>query len=391
MTTRRDFLTASAAAAGLAAVGAPLRLGAAERHSAAPSSTGRVVDSPPGHPLRILILGGTSFLGPHQIAYAMGRGHTISTFTRGRTVPSVHGALFDDVEMLIGDRQDDLDALRGRTWDAVLDNSGRQVEWTRDTAELLTDSVETYLYVSSTGVYYPYLKERLTEDDPAVLELPEGTETGQDGTRDYGVMKAQSELAARAAFGDDRTIAVRPTYMMGPGDQTDRFTYWPVRLALGGDVMIPGAADQVQYIDVRDVAGWMIRLVEQKAAGTWNAVGPASVTSMEQFVHGAHAAFGSQVSFTPIDDNEFLRAQRLSFSVPWIMPWGDNYASAMFDNRKCVDGGMTFRPLAQSVRDIHDWWETDAVPQDRKDAMLTGARSLITREPAILEAWRSRG
>ena len=387
MTTRREFLAAGASVAGLAAVGqGPL------------IPTGRPRDPSAGlaeperarHPLRILILGGTSFLGPHQIAYAMGRGHAITTFTRGRTVPSVHGDLFKDVEMLTGDRENDLEALRGRTWDAVLDNSGRQVAWTRATAELLKDSVDIYLYVSSTGVYYPYLGDDISEETQPVLAVPGGDlDEGDRASYGYGVMKANSEIAAREVFGDDRTIAVRPTYMMGPGDPTDRFTYWPVRLALGGEVLVPGPRDPVQYIDIRDVASFMIRLVEERSGGTYNAVGPAAPTVTQQFVHGAHAAFSSTATFTAIDDQAFLREQRLLYAVPWIMPIEGNYGTARISPERALANGLTFHPLAQSVRDIHDWWSTDAVPQERKDTMLSGARSLIAREPAILSAWHA--
>ena len=389
MTTRRDFLALGAAAAGLTAF-QPRGLDASGRIPGRSVLSGSVPEPAP-HPLRILILGGTSFLGPHQIAYALGRGHTVSTFTRGRTMPSVHQDVFDEVEMLVGDRDNDLDALRGRSWDAVLDNSGRSVEWTRTSAELLEDAVDLYLYVSSTGVYYPYLEAGISEETQPRLELPADVAPGDDGAFDYGIMKANSELAARAVFGDDRVIAVRPGYMMGPGDPTDRFTYWPVRLAMGGEVLVPGPRDQVQYIDIRDVASWMIRLVEQRAAGTWNAVGPVGTTRMLRFVHGAHAAFASEATFTPVDDADFLSERGVRFAVPWIMPAGNNYGSAMIDNRRAIENGLTFTPLARSVRDIHDWWSTDAVPEERKERMLSGERSMIEMERSILADWHARG
>jgi 2'-hydroxyisoflavone reductase len=173
----------------------------------------------------------------------MGRGHAVTTFTRGRTDPTVHGSLFGDVEQLIGDREGDLSALRTGTWDVVIDNSGRRVEWTRASASLLRDRAARYVYTSSTGVYYPYLGRDIREETGLVLEVPSGVEGTQSAEYGYGVMKANSEIAAKEEFGDDRTIVVRPTYIMGPGDRTDRFTYWPVRLGLGGEVMVPGKAD----------------------------------------------------------------------------------------------------------------------------------------------------
>lgn len=343
------------------------------------------------HPLRILILGGTSFLGPQQIAYALGRGHQISTFTRGKTVPSVHQSLFKQVEQLIGDRNDNLEALKGRKWDAVIDNSGQKAVWTRDTAQLLRNQVDLYLYTSSTGVYYPYLGSDIGEETELVQEVPENINEEQALEYGYGVMKTHSEIEARNAFGADRTIVVRPTYMMGPGDRTDRFTYWPVRLAKGGEIMVPGKpSDPVQYIDVRDVACWMIRLIEQRAAGTYNAVGPASATHMQQFVYGAHAAFSSAASFVSIPDYDFLTIQNVPYLVPWIMPTGENAGSALVRNQLGIQHGLTFTPLAQSVRDIYEWWNSGEVSEDRRNQLESDPESVMAREAAILKAWKKQ-
>ena len=207
--------------------------------------------------LKILILGGTSFLGPHQIAYALGRGHEVSTFTRGKTVPKIHEELFAQVESLIGDREDNLEALKNKKWDVVIDNSGRKVQWTEDTANMLKDNVGLYMYTSSISVYYPYVGDDFSESREVVLKIPEGTPADDIPTYEYGVMKANSELAAINHFGADRSIIVRPALIVGPGDRTDRFPYWVARLEKGGDVILPGASDEVvQYIDVRDLAQW---------------------------------------------------------------------------------------------------------------------------------------
>ena len=215
-------------------------------------------------PLKILILGGTSFLGPHQIAYAMERGHSISIFTRGKSKPTVNKELFDNVEQLIGDRNDNLTALQNRKWDAVIDNSGHDAEWTKKSAELLKENCSLYLYTSSTGVYYPYVNSNYKENSEVLLKEPDGITDEQEKIEYwYGVMKANSELEAIKQFGKDRTIVVRPTYMIGPGDKSNRFIHWPIRLHAGGEVLVPGKRDDmVQYMDVRDVAEWMIRLLE---------------------------------------------------------------------------------------------------------------------------------
>jgi 2'-hydroxyisoflavone reductase len=303
----------------------------------------------------------------------------------------VHAGAFREVEQRIGDRGVDLSALRTGTWDAVIDNSGFRESWTRESAELLRDRVERYVYTSSTGVYYPYLGDDIREETAPVLEVPAGITDVQRVEYEYGVMKARSEIAAREVFGDARTLVVRPTYIMGPGDPSDRVTYWPVRMARGGEVMVPGRpSDPVQYIDVRDLSAWLIRLIEEGAAGTFNAVGPASAAGMHQFVHGVHAAFSSALTLVPIDDYEFLAREEVLDTIPWIMPVGDNYGSARVSNRRARERGLTFTPLADSMRDLYAWWLSDAVPEARRVALTTGERSLMAREANILAAWRAR-
>ncbi len=349
------------------------------------------VDTAKPHPLKILILGGTSFLGPQQIAYALQRGHKISIFTRGRTKPTIHKSLFHEIEHLIGDREDNLTALEDRSWDAVIDNSGHREKWTRDSAQLLKARVKLYLYTSSTGVYYPYLGSNIKENTKPVLVVPDGINETQSIEYGYGVMKANSEIQAKTIFGDDRTIVVRPTYMMGPGDRSDRFTYWPVRLDRGGQVMVPGHRDDpVQYIDVRDVADWMIRLIEDQAVGTYNAVGPASAIGMQAFVHGVHAACNSAVSYVHIDNYPFLKQRGIYDVVPWIMPTGDNFGSARVNNRYGIQNGLTYRPLADSCRDILIYWYSDAVSEDRRQKMISGDNALMARETKIITEWINR-
>ena len=340
--------------------------------------------------LNILILGGTSFLGPHQIAYAMGRGHSITTFTRGKTKPSIYKELFNNVEALIGDRANNLEALRNRKWDAVIDNSGRDVSWTRATAELLKDNVGLYMYTSSTGVYYPYLGSNIGEDTEVLLTEPEGIEDEEMKMEYwYGVMKSNSEIEARKFFGDDRTIVVRPTYMVGPADQTDRFVYWPVRLARGGEIMVPGNKnDPVQFIDVRDVADWMIRLIENQNAGTYNAVGPKSKMGMHSFVKEGHAAFDSDASFVNIDDYEFLKKQNVHYIIPWIMPIENNYGSARIKNELAIANGLTFTTIEKTMRDIHSWWYSDAVTEEHRLKFEEKPGSILLRENEIIEAWK---
>lgn len=340
--------------------------------------------------MKILILGGTSFLGPHQIAYALSRGHSVSTFTRGKTKPTVHQKLFDQVEQLVGDREDNLTALENGQWDLVIDNSGRRVEWTKKSAQLLKDKAGLYLYTSSTGVYFPYLTGDIDEEMKLVKETPDPLEDEMLKMEyDYGVMKTLSELEAIDAFGEDRTIIVRPTYMIGPADRTDRFIHWPLRMARGGEIMIPGAADDpVQYIDVRDVAEWMIRLGEQKLAGKYNAVGPADAQTIREFVQKGQSAFDVESSFVQIDDFDFLKENDVYYIVPWIMPDKYNYGSARISNKKAIAAGLTMRDLKTSMTDILDWW--NAQTQDRRGRFEKNAKTVFARESAILKKWKER-
>ncbi|MFY0631026.1 MAG: NAD-dependent epimerase/dehydratase family protein [Flavobacteriaceae bacterium] len=341
--------------------------------------------------LKILILGGTSFLGPHQIAYAIARGHSISTFTRGKTKSTIHKDLFDQVEQLVGDREDNLTALENRSWDVVIDNSGRKTEWTKKTAELLKEDSGIYLYISSTGVHFPYMTAGLNEESEVALSVPENLPVPyMKGSYDYGVMKATSELAAEKAFGKDRTIVVRPTYMFGPGDLTNRFIHWPIRLAKGGEILVPGRKeDPVQYLDVRDVAEWCIRLAEQKAAGTYAAVGPAEVETMQDFVKNAKTTFDVENELVFVDDYKFLEENGVYYIVPWILEDEYGYGSARIDNTKAKENGLTFRDLNTSIKETHDWWYSDALTDEQRKKFTDNPRGVYAREQELLKKWKN--
>jgi len=345
----------------------------------------------PNKPLKILILGGTSFLGPHQIAYALGRGHKITTFTRGKTKPTVHQDLFQHVESLVGDRENNLSALKGRRWDVVIDNSGRKVAWTQATAELLRPKTDMYVYISSISVSYPYYGPDFSESRKLVLKMPTDIAEEERPSYEYGIMKANSELTTKAIFGEEHSLIIRPHFMLGPADRTDRFTYWPARLAKGGQVLIPGKPrDRVQYIDVRDVANWIIRLIENKTAGTFNAAGPAAPMTMPTFVHGAHAAFSSPISYVQVEDYDFLEANGVPFVCPWVLP-SEKYAGMVLtENQHAIKNGLTLTPLATTVRDTYDWWMSSAVSEERRQKVLVEEKGLMAREASILEKWAER-
>jgi 2'-hydroxyisoflavone reductase len=369
--SRRDFIRRTVAA------GSALGFGVGRPLAAAPRP------EPPARALRILILGGTSFLGPHLVKYAFERGHSVSIFNRGRTVPRLHVELFDRVEHLEGDRNGDLKSIETGTWDAVIDNSGQRVEWARDAVALLKGRIRYYLYVSSTGVYLPYRTADIREDTPLVLADDPPQERPS-----YGVMKSLSEIEVRKAL-PNGAIVVRPTYIVGPGDTTDRFPYWPVRIERGGEVLVPGRkSDPVQLIDVRDLIEFMIRLLENGTTGTFNVAGPASRLSMEEFVHGVRAGTSAEVTWTWIEDYEFLMAQKLQFAIPWLMLTPDYLGSAQISIDRSKAAGLGFRPLGLTVMDTLAWWHSDAVPPERK----ASPRFVLTpeREAEILAAWKAR-
>jgi 2'-hydroxyisoflavone reductase len=385
MVSRRRFL------ADVAHASAALSLGGAV--AAAPS---RLRAAPPPGGQRILILGGTGFLGPHFVHEAVSRGHAVSIFTRGRREPSLFEADFAHVEHLIGDREavDGYAALQGKTWDAVIETSGYRHPWTRDAVRALAGSARRYVYISSTGVFYPYRTVDIPEDGPILL-----ADDPPQAQPSYGVMKALSENEVRQGFGDGATI-VRPGYIVGPGDTSDRWTYWPVRVARGGEILVPGRqSDPVQYVDVRDLVGWIVRLVEHDVGGTFNVVGPGRRQTMAEFVYGLGATTPVPLSWTWIEDYEWLRAYPLRraqdgstsglvYAVPWIMAEGDALGHMQIDNRKAIGAGLTFRPLAETARDTLAWRMSDAVPPALRDQ----PRYVLTpeQETAMLEAWKGR-
>jgi 2'-hydroxyisoflavone reductase len=382
-TSRRHFLMSSIAAGGALGFGLGNPLAA---EPVRPGESSHPASSRQSRSLDILILGGTNLTGPHHVRYALERGHSVTIFTRGRRQPGLFQDAFEHVDHLIGDREDDLEALRGRSWDAVIDASGRNEKWTRDSAELLKDAVGTYLYISSTGVYYPYLTTEIDEDTELVQE---DESEGENVASWYGVMKALSEIEARKVFGE-RTCIVRPGYIVGPLDWTHRGTYWPDRLTRGGEVLVPGKkSDLVQQVDVRDLTEWIIHLLETEVHGVFNATGPASPMTMQEFVHGMRAATSSEVTWTWIEDYDFLIEHEIYYAIPWILPVGDNLGSQRIAIDRAKAAGLTFRPVALTAMETLEWYYSDAVTDEqRADPPMA-----ITpeREAEVLTAWKERG
>lgn len=368
MSTRRDFLIHTATAIGGVLLGRD-----ALEMAAAP------LVAPFRAALDMLVLGGTGFIGPHLVRYAVGRGHRVTIFTRGR-----HQAdLPSQVTRLTGDRNGQLSALEGKRWDVVVDDSATNPDWVRQSAQLLKNAAGRYLYTSSTGVYYPYLHRGI---DESVIPRAELTDP-RDESEKFGVAKARCEREVQQAFGD-RALIVRPTYIVGPGDTTDRFPYWPQRLARGGETLAPGRRnDPVQFIDVRDLAEWMVRLLEEQRVGAYNAVGPKGLLTMPAFLEQAKAALGSSSAFTHVDDYAFLAAHGIEEATPWALLQGNDDGMMSIANAKAIGAGLNFRALADTVRDTLAWWQT--VPEKRHAA----PHFTITpeKEAETLAAWHALG
>ena len=338
-------------------------------------------------PLRILILGGTGFTGPYQVRYALSRGHKVTTFNRGKSHP---GELPNEVEQLIGDRNGQLDALNGRQWDVVIDNPTTLPVWVRDAAQILKGNVDRYVFTSTISVY-PDSKTGPDENAPlqsydAADPYKETLESMKaNGFKLYGPLKALSEREAEKWF-PGKTLIIRPGLIVGPRDESDRFTYWPVRIDHGGEMLVPGnPEDPVQFIDARDLAEWTIRMVENRETGIYNATGPAKPFGIGPMLDGIKNALKSDANFTWVSE-EFLTEQKVQ---PWSdMPvWaGKDDAVARTNIDRALSNGLTFRPLEVTARDTLAWFKS--LPQDRQSHPKAGLSS--QREAEVLAAWKKQ-
>jgi 2'-hydroxyisoflavone reductase len=347
------------------------------------ASTKEAGAPPPAAKKRILILGGTGFLGPALVELAQPRGHTLTLFNRGKTRPH----LFPEVEKLQGDRDGNLTALEGREWDAVIDTSGYVPRVVRASAELLAPNVAHYVFVSTISVYKDMSDYGVSEESPVATVEDEKTE---DVSQHYGALKALSEKAAEAAM-PGRVTTVRPGLIVGPGDPTDRFTYWPVRVAQGGEVLAPGdGEDPVQFIDVRDLAAFILAQVESRTLGVFNATGPATTFPMKALLEACKTANGGDAAFTWVESSWLVEQQKV---MPWShmpvwIPRIDPESKGMgrVSNARALARGLTFRPTVETARDTLTWFKTQPLERQQK------LRSGITpeREREVLAAWHER-
>jgi 2'-hydroxyisoflavone reductase len=336
-----------------------------------------------------LILGGTGFIGPHEVRYAVERGHRVTVFNRGRR----QADLPSSVEHLQGDRDTGaLDALAGKTWDVVIDNPTTLPFWVRDVGRVLQNATPHYIFISTISVYPHYRTPWMDEayelstytgaEDPMAIK--------QSSSALYGPLKVLSEKEAEKWFPGKTTI-VRPGLIVGPGDTTDRFTYWPVRIDRGGEVMCPGSPDDpTQIIDVRDLTEYTVRLAEQRVIGTFNATGPRSPLSMAEMLYGCRAATSgsNDIRFTWVDQ-KFLAENNVrgwSDMPTWVPDRPDNQGWGRVSIAKALGAGLTFRPLAVTVRDTIDWFKT--LPAERQTTMRAGLKA--EREKEVLDRWHAQ-
>ncbi|MFY9343330.1 MAG: NAD-dependent epimerase/dehydratase family protein [Planctomycetota bacterium] len=366
--SRRTFLATSSAAAAAFALPRPAR-----------------------EPKKILVLGGTSFLGPAIVNAGRARGHVFTLFNRGKTNPG----LFPDIETLHGQRRrprpdrpnapaQDLAALKDRKWDAVVDTSAYFTGEVEDVCKILAGNVGQYVFISSLSVYKTLEVDATPVDEQSPL-LSCADKYVQDlgkNFENYGGLKRHCEDAAASAFPGAATL-VRPGYIVGPGDPTDRFTYWPARLQRGGECLAPGDPDnELQFVDVRDLGAWIVHLIEGRVAGPFNAVGFDGRISVAEFLHTGKGTLNHGCSFTWVDD-AFLESNGVT-SWQEMGCWTPKAKNGRSDNKRAIAAGATFRPIAETIRDTAAW------VKDGRTAKEWGAGMTPERERDLLAKWKAR-
>lgn len=328
----------------------------------------------------ILIIGGTRFLGRTLVDVARRSGHRITLFNRGRSNPD----LFPDVEIILGDRDHDLAGLAGRSWDIAIDTCGYIPRHVYQSATALAGSVGRYIFISSISVYADFSKVGIDENHAVGRLSDESIEEVNGET--YGPLKALCEQAAELAL-PGRTLVIRPGLIVGPYDPTDRFGYWVDRIARGGDVLAPGSPDQrISFIDVRDLAGWIVQMAEQKSVGIYNADGPGQPITMGRFLDACNDVAGSRANLVWVNENFLLQEGVVPWSeLPLWVPASDpdNAGFSSVDFRKAAAAGLRHRPIVETIADTLAWLKT------RPTNYLWRAGLDRLKETSLLERWKS--
>ena len=326
--------------------------------------------------MKLLIIGGTRFVGRHLVEAAVTRGHEVTLFNRGQSNPD----LFPQVEQLHGDRHGDLAPLQHRQWDAAVDTCGYVPRIVRKSAERLAGTVDHYTFISSISVYREDNPIGMNEDSPVGTLSNETIEEINEQT--YGPLKVLCERAVQQAL-TDRALIIRPGLIVGPHDPTDRFTYWPHRIAHGGEVLAPGKPDQaVQFIDARDLAEWIVRTIEARRTGIFNATGPATRLTMRRLLEECVSVCNPTSHLTWADEGFLIEAGVAPWSdLPvWVPETDANFCTVNCD--RAIGAGLTFRPLAETIRDTLAWDQTRAKVEWRAGISLE-------REQQLLREWHA--
>jgi 2'-hydroxyisoflavone reductase len=396
-TSRRAFLQTTAAGLAASASLSSVAFGQSGGMPASDSKSAGKADKP----LKILFLGGTGYLGPHTVRHLMARGHEVTLFNRGRTNPH----LFPDLEKLEGDRREgELEALEGdRTWDAVIDTSAYYPRVINEAMDILADRIGFYVMISTLSVYADHSQPY--KDETAAVGTIEDETVEQVTGLSYGPLKALCEQAAEERL-PGKVANLRPGLIVGPGDPTDRWTYWPVRVQQGGEILAPGdGSDPVQIIDVRDLARFMVHCIEQKHAGVMNIVTPPNYLKMNTMLHGCKTAIFNDASFTWVPA-EFLVEQGVQawqHMPAWVPSEGEYAGFGLVKTDRAMKAGLTITPLATTVRDTLDWYDdlpaeehhrleadttyasSETAPEERASMRRAGLSH--ERETEVLAAW----
>jgi 2'-hydroxyisoflavone reductase len=328
--------------------------------------------------VRILVLGGTVFLGRHIVEAALARGHEVTLFNRGQHNPD----LFPDVEKLRGNRDGDLGALEGGRWDAVIDTSGYLPRVVRQSADALKDRTNLYVFISTISVYPD--DETVGQDETSPLATLEDESVEEITAETYGGLKVLCERVVEEIY-PGRALIIRPGLIVGPDDPTDRYTYWPTRIARGGEVLVPGRKERaIQYIDVRDLSEWTVRLVEDGKTGVYNANGPDEVLTMERFVEACKDAAGSDARFFWVPE-DFLMQREVGQWMELPLWVSEEHAPGFFSHKveKAVRDGLTFRSPEETARDTIEWERTRPADHEWRAGMKP------ERERELLEEWKT--
>lgn len=328
--------------------------------------------------MKLLVLGGTKFLGRTIVEEAIKRGHEVTLFNRGN-----HTELFPQLEQLIGDRDGNLHALKGRKWDVVIDTSCYFPRILRDTLDCLVENVGHYTLISTIDAF-DYQDVPYIDENHPVKTLED--ESIEDIKLAYGNLKARCEQILQDRM-PNQSLIIRPGLIVGPHDHTDRFTYWGSRIAKGGEVLAPGnPLAPVQFIDVRDLSAWVVQMVEQNKTGLFNGVGPAERLSMQQFLSECNQVTSSNAEFVWIDE-AFLLAHNVGpwVEVPlWLPQTGNTAAICKISNKKAIEAGLQLRPIADTIRDTINWDQLRDPDEPRKAGLLP------EKEKELIHAWKAQ-